>query len=781
MRVARRWLSAYLILALSHHVTSQACTDGLTQEHFYCCTKVGTCNSWESELQVIFEDDTVEVTCNSPSLSSVRLADFLQSVKLQRPLSLRELTVSNCPAPGEGSSYRDWVSRLASSVTTLNTLKLDNVKTTSRLQAKDFAGLLNLKTLHLNHSLKKLDVSILSSLTKLVEIRCQGCNEVGKNAFRHNGNLSKLNLANSHITSLHKDTFRGLINLKELNLKYNKLASIPQNIFKNLTQLEKLNLRHNNISSLPSNLLYDLLNLKTLLICQNPISKLPENFLRNNPRLLQFMGTAIGISEIPSNIFANATQLKVIRLGENNISSLPESVFQDLKYLKTLELDKNKLNNQGIKKYTFKDQQSLEKIDLSHNQFTSPITHLLQSLKSSLTTVKLRNNSLTTFEEEWCLSFPRLVGQTKCELDLSENMIEGDLNQRLLRFNGSITVNLERNRIRRIFMKLTNPAPCNQTCIVLKLSDNDIVCDCHAIELQEILNAKSGQCIKVRGLENYKCPQLNNQILKEVKATSLSCPISCTNLIREEDCSCSYSNASQVAKVDCSRRTSSQVSEGAASIKNIEIILSHRNITNLKKLFYKDTEPKIATIDASYNEISRLDIPSLPPNLMHISLANNRIPGLSEDLLSFLINNVSTVNLGNNPFLCDCSSQPFIHFLDANSQKVKDIQDIYFNCSSPLQYKNENFTDLLVCQRNHSAFILSTLVPLSSIILLLLLISWKRETLQLRLFSLPIVLRHYPEDWSLLYDVFISYSHHDEDFVEKVFWNRLEKEYFNFK
>jgi len=62
------------------------------------------------------------------------------------------------------------------------------------------------------------------------------------------------------------------------------------------------------------------------------------------------------------------------------------------------------------------------------------------------------------------------------------------------------------------------------------------------------------------------------------------------------------------------------------------------------------------------------------------------------------------------------------------------------------------------------------------VVCLLALVLKKKEYLQLRFYSLPWVFDRFPEDWNLHYDIFISYSVHDKDFVEGTLWHQLENE-----
>jgi len=163
-------------------------------------------------------------------------------------------------------------------------------------------------------------------------------------------------------------------------------------------------------------------------------------------------------------------------------------------------------------------------------------------------------------------------------------------------------------------------------------------------------------------------------------------------------------------------------------------------------------------------------------NLANLYLNNNSITEFNENTLKYLTETFkpNSIQLGHNPYSCEClKSTIFLDYLNSGlKSKIRDTKDIFFSCSPPLIS-----TDLMeeMCHATASIYGTSLLFSILVVCLLALVLT-KKNYLRQRFYSLPWVLQRFPEDWSLHYDVFISYSDHDRDFVENVLWHHLENE-----
>ena len=100
---------------------------------------------------------------------------------------------------------------------------------------------------------------------------------------------------------------------------------------------------------------------------------------------------------------------------------------------------------------------------------------------------------------------------------------------------------------------------------------------------------------------------------------------------------------------------------------------------------------------------------------------------------------------------------------------MTDKDDIAFDCIALKPFKsNVTFDKSFVCPDQLPVYLGLSLVMAIMLVLILVFVSSKKEKLEFCLFSNPWMRRLYPEDWSLPYDVFISFSHHQEDFAEEL-------------
>ena len=732
----------------------------------------------QSNVRFIFheEGDSLHITCNE-NPSAEEFERYLASVTTLKktPVNLSNLKLKGCPLPGGSQSFGTWLSVLGSSVGSLRYLRLTSISGGEESFLKSFAGLENLTTLELSGSLETLGPNLLSNLTSLEVFKCtryKGATltSVHELAFNQNKKLTSITISNSNVSTIHKDTFKGLRNLESLDLGHNKITSIPEELLTDLHGLNKLLLR------------------------QNSISELPQNLLLKNPNLKIFSAQYQTLQEgktikIPAGLFQNSANLKDLHLQGNSLGALPNGLLRGLQKLKTLELNENNLNNSAITRELLKDLTSLEELNLSRNQFTSPLTDHLHSLKETLKKVNLKQNLLSTFESEWASEFIKLK-----EMNLQNNNLKGTLHQRDFLFKtAGVKVDLQDNQISRLILDQTSDSCGKKTAkLKLNLKNNSIACDCFAYELLPIIKGeKPKSCISVKGLRNQECPNADEKATKlsDVNPASLTCQIECEEAMTHKffkTCQCHYVRANNSAVVDCSpgggvTLSGEKMEDVAEKIREIEVVLRNNNLTELHGSMWKvanNTSAKITRLDVSKNTIDTVLPEHLPENLSVLFLDNNAITGFNEETLKHLNDSFEShsIHLGHNPYSCEClKSKVFIEFLNLGLKaKVRDATNINFTCSTPLPLNSKDILAEL-CHMTASVYG-SSLIFVILVVCLLALVLKKKEYLLLRFYSLPWVFDRFPEDWNLHYDVFISYSVHDKDFVEGTLWPQLENE-----
>ena len=718
------------------------------------------------QFEINNEHQSLDVTCQT-NVSAEQLKKDLTSIStsMKKKLNVKQLTLRGCPAPGGSDSLSTWL--------------LGSSGRTEDLKNKHFAGFIFLKKIELYDSIETLGPQLLSNLVSLEEFECSTLGygtqliSVDKLAFKGNKALRKIRIRDSNVSEIHQNTFKELSNLESLDLRSNKLTKVAKDTFKGLGKLRSLDLGYNRITSIPKGLLADLRALKVLALRHNSISHLPQDLLINNVNLKSFsaQNQEGGFLEIPDGLFKRSTSLESLHLQGNSLNLLPGGLLKGLRKLKKLNLHENNLTNSALTKEMLKDLVALKEINLSRNQFTSPITEHLLAAKATLKKVDLAHNHLSTFESGWATNFINLK-----KINLTDNRLKGAVYERDFRFqtDGDVKVDLGHNQIDRLAPDQRS-GECLKPKVELDLRHNSVGCDCDRKE-------KEGSCILVQGLA---CPD------------SLTCQIKCEDLMSNklfQICQCSYFPDDRSAVVDCS--SSARVSRGVPlplqkteniveKIEEIKVILRAQNLTKLNSSMWEvanNIRAKI-NLDVSNNKIEKILPENLPQNLSELSLENNLITGFDLRTLKHLNQSFkdNSISLGQNPYSCDCSkSKLFLDFVkNGLKAKIKDANNVNFTCSPSLPLKRGS--DIIIAELCRETSMTASVYVLSLLFLipaacLLAIVLMKKKNLQLRFFSLPWVSDRIPEDWNLAYDVFISYSVHDKDFAEDTLWHQLESE-----
>lgn len=111
-------------------------------------------------------------------------------------------------------------------------------------------------------------------------------------------------------------------------------------------------------------------------------------------------------------------------------------------------------------------------------------------------------------------------------------------------------------------------------------------------------------------------------------------------------------------------------------------------------------EDRVLGVNLENNSLESLQADQLPPNLMELYLANNKLRGLPDSILDNQ-ENLKNLSLSGNPWNCDCSALKFKKWLTSKYSIVRTFYIhifnmsrvvriiIMYNCSS-LFYKNRN-------------------------------------------------------------------------------------------
>ncbi|CAH9133043.1 unnamed protein product [Cuscuta epithymum] len=312
----------------------------------------------------------------------------------------------------------------------------------------------------------------------------------------------------------------GFGNMDVLDLSFNKLeGSIPQSLF----NVKMMNLSYNKFTELTS--LCDIKDPKvaagvlvldisfnqlsgTLPDCWSSLSSLTVLNLANNQNLSGSLPTTIGslaslkalhldhnrfTDALPSSI-KNCSKLVSLHLGHNNLfGPIPDWVGENLPHLAILALGSNQFN--ASVPTSLCRLQSLQLLDLSMNHLTGSLPKCLSNLtqmtiiRAGSATISYEipfpvppdeifptNGAINEFDKvdivwKGMLSeFGRTLGHVK-SIDLSSNVLTGEIPNEITSLVGLISLNLSRNNLRgQIPLRIGNLANLD----ALDLSNNHL-------------------------------------------------------------------------------------------------------------------------------------------------------------------------------------------------------------------------------------------------------------------------------------------------------------------
>ncbi len=190
---------------------------------------------------------------------------------------------------------------------------LNSYSSKKNLNANDFAGLTNLRSL-----------AFTSSFGGSTEVR-----EFPAGIFDGLTNLRNLVMQNGLVTTLPPGIFDDLTSLQTLNLYNNLLTSLPDGVFRNTRNLREVNLGQNRLSSLPSDAFSGLGEMRVLFLHLNDLDAedLPVGIFNGMSKLRSLYLWGNNFNTLFLDVFANQglSNLRLLRIGlPNPDRSTPE-------------------------------------------------------------------------------------------------------------------------------------------------------------------------------------------------------------------------------------------------------------------------------------------------------------------------------------------------------------------------------------------------------------------------------------------------------------------------
>ncbi|KAM3930896.1 nephrocan-like [Leptodactylus fuscus] len=283
----------------------------------------------------------------------------------------------------------------------------------------DFGGLTKLRVLEVpNNLLNTLSFEVFSPLSNLQTLILDGNGMHTISGVAYLPNLKYLNLENNKLMFFYENFFTHLPSLEYLRLAGNQLVRVPPQLPKSLLSLR---LDRNNIKSVRARdlrqleSLFDLnlsgnqllsadglqvaTNLTSLDVSKNQLSTLPQKL----PSKLQRLDYSNNqISRIMVQDMKGLASLKHLFLDNNGMILFEDKALQWCVHLSNLAMEQNLLTSVPLGLPV-----TLSRLDLKGNKIDEVGVHDVKHLKH-LRVLNLRNNKLTSIDDEVLESLPRL-------------------------------------------------------------------------------------------------------------------------------------------------------------------------------------------------------------------------------------------------------------------------------------------------------------------------------------------------------------------------------------
>ncbi|CAG9858396.1 unnamed protein product [Phyllotreta striolata] len=657
---------------------------------------------------------------------------------------------------------------------------------------------------------------------EVLYLTSSGITEVPIGVFENLTNLQRLHLWGNKIGRVRNGAFAGLKNLISLELSVNSITDIEENSFADLVNLKFISLRLNKLIRVPAGVFKHNERLESIRMEENRGLTLPDYIYANKPYLRYVKLKKCDLKTLPGNIFKNSTKISTIILSVNSLKTLPESLFDGLSDLKQLDLSLNQLT--ALPDDIFYSLTSLEELILSYNHLTA-ITNDLFRRTDRLKRLLINKNRIASIEVN---SFGSLTSLTEIDLSfnqypmndmIEENPLSGctdlvrmNLSHNLIDhvpdFNTLLnleTVDFSYNKIRVLPVLQMSSIPSihlsdfnlsdnlitfvdftmveewlisedtrnndNKDQVVPKqiqvnLKNNPLTCDCLNYNLTRYCQrtmypkVRDRVALRVEGIKCTKPDVFRHVDISALKSEHVFCEMK--NKACPKQCKSYWRPFRNFTVFDCSNRNLTSFPRlPEIAVQNIELNLSGNVIHGgLDSSFgYRN----VKNLYLSNNKLRELKW--IPLGIERLTLDRNELTHLDPELLEIMDKtSLTTLKLSHNPWSCGCSALNFQIFIQDNYKKlqINSTDVICRDDNKPLVEKHE------LCK----SIILVTVLPVFTFLVLtvgsLIFYIYYRQEVKIWLFSKNLCMWFVSEeelDEDKSYDIFLSYSHKDEDFV----------------
>ena len=489
-------------------------------------------------------------------------------------------------------------------------------------------------------------------------------------------------------------------------------------------------------------------------------------------------------------LVCNMTRLTSIDVSNNVIENLPWRCLKKLQYLTTISFQGNMITK--LENGSFYDFPSLQGLDLSHNIISEIDVDVFMQLERLpfVRHIDLSNNKLVSLDP-WPLMF---VNRTP-EIKLDNNQISVFTN----RINWNFTCSskkptallvLASNNISH-FSDVLNGwninGDTNALCVFagsakIDLRRNPFNCDCidyyiyrflHIIKHSEYF--LSLFCNKPQ--EMYAQRIATTDLNKFVCHVKKSCP---------SGCSCIDQPNTLTMYINC---VSPGINNFPVKLPKLpkyhskyQLNFTHTNITELT---YRPYLNRTRTAFFSYNMIRNISLDALLAlsTSKDLHLDNNKLQYLPENISSIDLSGVSNIYLDKNDWVCDCHAKETRLWMIRTNKSISDKEGI--SCASPSRLRGSNLlllrNDDLICGNPPNRELITYIGASSSALGICILVIFGAMMLRYKRIWLYRKFQWHPFDKDECegehkeFDVFVSYSNENEEYVEQNLIPSLEQ------